>query len=226
MKEGNNVLSYWYCSCQCDEAQDQPEPTLPLCPWLTENTPRPSSGFLCRSGADCPESQMSSDGLRSDSCLCILDVHRHIPRSVERDEVTFAAGSSKHPLVSSLCVSTFLVSCPAVTMDLCRLLVCLPGQTSRCAWHSSFIDGLFFNCSGRVLSFPALTLADPRGGPSDWGPTFNQHTGSTAVDLYRLWHTKNNLQGCFSLLVSLCSLSACTPSVLTPSSDYRWVRGL
>lgn len=140
--------------------------------------------FPSMSRAGCQASQMSAEGLRNDSCYCILNVH-HILRSVEKDKVTFAAGSSRHPLVSSLRVSTMqpLVSCPAVTMNLHRILVCLPGQTSRCVWHSSFIDRLLFNCSRRVLSFSALTLADPQGRPSHRGPSFNLHAGSTTVDL-------------------------------------------
>lgn len=180
----NTVFGYSNAlRCHCKDASGRPIPsTVPL---ADRKHGCASSHFLCWSRAGCPKSQMSAEGLRNDSCCHILNVHHHIPRSVERDEVTFAAAPSSHPLVSSLCVSTMplLVSCPAVTMKLHRVLVCLPGQTSCCVWHSSFIDGLFFNCSRRMLSFSAATLTDPWGWPSYWGPTFTLHTGSTTVDL-------------------------------------------
>ena len=90
-------------------------------------------------------------------------------------------GSFKHPLVSSLWVSTMpaLVSGPAVAMDLHRMLVFVTGQTSCCLWHSSFIDGLFFNCIRRALSHWLIH----GGRPSYWGPTFTQRAGSTTIDL-------------------------------------------
>lgn len=80
---------------------------------------------------------------------------------------------SIYPCLMSLCffhnTTPFLY--PAVTMNLHQMPVCLAGQTSCCVWHSSFIDGLFFNCSGTVLSFSALTVANPRGKASCWGST-------------------------------------------------------
>lgn len=162
--------------------------------------------------ARCPQSQMSVAGLRNDSCRCILNIRRHIPRSVQRDEVTFAAGSSD--ILSLFPPLPPLVSCPAVTMNLHRALDCLTGQTSRCVWHSSFIDELFFNCSRKEFSPSALTLADP------WGVALLlcPHIYSACWE-HSFWliivvaHTKNNLQGflcfflaCHSLLILLhCS---------------------
>lgn len=83
------------------------------------------------------------------------------------------------------------VSCPAVTFSLHQLLACFVGQTARRVWHSSFIDGLFINCSRGVVSLSALTLADPRGSSSSyWGPTPTESAGSFAIDLEWLWHAK------------------------------------
>lgn len=137
---------------------DYPEPSLPLCPWTKD--PHPLSHLLFWQKAKCQEFQMSADGLRNDSCCSILNVRRHSLGGVERDVVTFAAGFSEHPLVSCLwfhhAAPCFLPCCDHESTYR-RILVFFPGQTSRCVWHSSFIDGLFFNCDRTDLSFSAHT---------------------------------------------------------------------
>lgn len=91
------------------------------------------------------------------------------------------------------------VSCPAVTISLHQILICLAGQTACCVWHSSFIDGLFINCSRGVVGFSGLTLANPKESSSHRGPTHTESAGSFTVDLEWLWHAKNNLQWFFCL---------------------------
>lgn len=121
------------------------------------------------------------------------------PEVLKRTEWHLRHGPLNIPLSLLYMFSTMssCVSYPAVTMNLYQMLVCLPGQTSCWVWHSSFIDGLFFNCSRSVLSSFAFTLANTRERPSCCAPTFASCAGSSTVDSEWLWHAKNNLQGCF-----------------------------
>lgn len=113
------------------------------------------------------------------------------------------------------------VSCPAVTISLHQILICLAGQTARCVWHSSFIDGLFINCSRGVVSFSGLTLANPKESSSYRGPTHTESAGSFTVDSEWLWHAKNNLQWFFVCPALFILLAFCSYTSLWAHTRWR-----
>lgn len=101
------------------------------------------------------------------------------------------------------------VSCPTVTMDLHRIPVSLPGQTSCCVWHSSFMMGCSLIAAGECLaSLLSHWLIHGEGPPTE-GPHLLSVLGAPLLTYNGCdTHKKNNLQGCFPppspLLFSFC----------------------
>lgn len=116
--------------------------TMPL---ADREPPRPLSSFLCRHRACCPESQMSVDGLRNDSCVCILNVHCGILRSWWMGQSDICS----RVLLTSSCLLSRLPSCHPVFPALLWPWIYIGYQSSYQVKHHAVFDihHLLMGCS-------------------------------------------------------------------------------
>lgn len=115
-----------------------------------------------------PRIQMSEEGLRNDSCYCILNDRVAIWEVFKRWHLLRSPLDILSTPLTVLCHPATSCLLPCCDHGLHQILVFLAGQAACCVWHSSFIDGLFINCSWGVASFSSLLS---RGSSSYWGPT-------------------------------------------------------